>query len=114
MRGLEGLPQAAGWLRGDGPTELRIREHDWTLTLDVAEGHKTGFYLDQRDNRSRVAPRSSGGRPWDFGGLEGSGRGPRGTGGIARTSLSPGTPGTLRPPLLSEGSPSPNPSVRPR
>jgi len=55
VRGLEGLPQAAGWLRGDGPTELRIREHDWTLTLDVAEGHKTGFYLDQRDNRKLFA-----------------------------------------------------------
>ena len=55
VRGLEGLPEAAGWLRGDGPTELRIREHDWTLTLDVAEGHKTGFYLDQRDNRKLFA-----------------------------------------------------------
>jgi 23S rRNA (cytosine1962-C5)-methyltransferase len=55
VRGLEGLPEAAGWLRGDGPTELRIREHDWTLTLDLAEGHKTGFYLDQRDNRKLFA-----------------------------------------------------------
>jgi len=30
---------------------VEILEHDWRLTLDVAEGHKTGFYLDQRDNR---------------------------------------------------------------
>ncbi|MEY3273067.1 MAG: hypothetical protein RLZZ341_1968, partial [Pseudomonadota bacterium] len=27
----------------------------WRLTLDVAEGHKTGFYLDQRDNRGLLA-----------------------------------------------------------
>jgi 23S rRNA (cytosine1962-C5)-methyltransferase len=54
-RSLEGLEPATGWLRGDGPTEVTIREHDWRLTLDVATGHKTGFYLDQRDNRLRVA-----------------------------------------------------------
>jgi 23S rRNA (cytosine1962-C5)-methyltransferase len=59
VRGLEGLAPAAGWLRasssGEGATEVTIREHDWRLTLDVAEGHKTGFYLDQRDNRARFA-----------------------------------------------------------
>ena len=37
------------------PTSLTIREHGWRLGLDVAEGHKTGFYLDQRDNRARFA-----------------------------------------------------------
>ncbi len=50
-RQLEGLEPATGWLRGEGATELTIREHDWQLTLDIATGHKTGFYLDQRDNR---------------------------------------------------------------
>ena len=50
-RGLEGLATRTGWLRGDGATEIIIREHEWSLALDVAEGHKTGFYLDQRDNR---------------------------------------------------------------
>ncbi|WOB07713.1 class I SAM-dependent rRNA methyltransferase [Piscinibacter gummiphilus] len=54
-RGLEGLPEVTGWLRGDGETELTIREHDWQLTLDVAEGHKTGYYLDQRDSRKLFA-----------------------------------------------------------
>ncbi|MEJ7928388.1 class I SAM-dependent methyltransferase [Ramlibacter sp. AN1015] len=53
-RQLEGLPPATGWLRGDGATECTIREHDWRLTLDIATGHKTGFYLDQRDNRLRL------------------------------------------------------------
>lgn len=55
VRKLEGLEPAAGWLRGEGSTEVTIREHDWRLTLDVAEGHKTGFYLDQRDNRQLFA-----------------------------------------------------------
>ncbi len=53
VRQLEGLPERSGWLRGDGPTALTIREHGWTLGLDVATGHKTGTYLDQRDNRAR-------------------------------------------------------------
>ncbi|MEJ6024192.1 class I SAM-dependent rRNA methyltransferase [Ramlibacter sp. PS4R-6] len=52
-RSLEGMESATGWLRGEGPTEITIREHDWRLTLDVATGHKTGFYLDQRDNRRK-------------------------------------------------------------
>ena len=55
VRSLEGLPEVTGWLRGSGETELTIREHDWQLTLDVATGHKTGFYLDQRDSRQRFA-----------------------------------------------------------
>lgn len=55
VRGLEGLAPVAGWLRGEGGTEVTIREHGWRLTLDVAEGHKTGYYLDQRDNRKLFA-----------------------------------------------------------
>lgn len=54
-RSLEGLPAEAGWLRGEGATELTIREHGWQLTLDVATGHKTGYYLDQRDSRGLFA-----------------------------------------------------------
>lgn len=55
VRALEGLPEATGWLRDEGPTEITIREHDWRLSLDIAHGHKTGFYLDQRDSRHRFA-----------------------------------------------------------
>ncbi|MEO8155018.1 MAG: class I SAM-dependent methyltransferase [Rhizobacter sp.] len=54
-RSLEGLPEVTGWLRGAGATEVTIHEHSWKLTLDVAEGHKTGFYLDQRDSRKLFA-----------------------------------------------------------
>ena len=55
VRTLEGLPEATGWLAGSGDTGITISEHDWTLSLDVAEGHKTGFYLDQRDSRHKFA-----------------------------------------------------------
>jgi 23S rRNA (cytosine1962-C5)-methyltransferase len=55
VRTLEGLAPRSGWLQGAGDTTITIREHGWRLTLDVAEGHKTGFYLDQRDNRARFA-----------------------------------------------------------
>ena len=55
VRGLEGLEPRTGWLQGDGDPVVTIREHGWRLTLDVAHGHKTGFYLDQRDNRARFA-----------------------------------------------------------
>jgi 23S rRNA (cytosine1962-C5)-methyltransferase len=54
-RALEGLAPQTGWLRGEGSTAVSIREHGLTLTLDVAEGHKTGFYLDQRDSRKLFA-----------------------------------------------------------
>jgi 23S rRNA (cytosine1962-C5)-methyltransferase len=54
-RSLEGLPPLAGWLHGTGATELTIREHDWRFSLDIASGHKTGFYLDQRDSRGKFA-----------------------------------------------------------
>jgi 23S rRNA (cytosine1962-C5)-methyltransferase len=55
VRALEGLPEATGWLAGAGDTATTITEHDWKLSLDVAEGHKTGFYLDQRDSRQKFA-----------------------------------------------------------
>ena len=55
VRALEGLPECTGWLAGEGATEIIIREHEWRLSLDVAEGHKTGYYLDQRDSRKRFA-----------------------------------------------------------
>ncbi|MBK6651869.1 MAG: class I SAM-dependent methyltransferase [Betaproteobacteria bacterium] len=57
-RELDGLQPVTGWLRnasGSEGTALEIREHGWRLRLDVAEGHKTGFYLDQRDSRKRFA-----------------------------------------------------------
>ncbi len=56
-RAREALPQVAGWLRGQpaSPLDLVLREHEWQLALNIATGHKTGFYLDQRDNRKKFA-----------------------------------------------------------
>lgn len=53
VRQLEGLPEVKGWLSGSGSTERVISEHGWQLALDIDRGHKTGFYLDQRENRQR-------------------------------------------------------------
>jgi 23S rRNA (cytosine1962-C5)-methyltransferase len=63
-RALEGLEPTTGWLRGgDGnassgntsTVEITIAEHDYKLSVNIAEGHKTGFYLDQRDSRKKFA-----------------------------------------------------------
>ncbi|MDP3193359.1 class I SAM-dependent rRNA methyltransferase [Rhodoferax sp.] len=54
-RALEGLPEVTGWLRGQGEVELLLQEHDWQLAVNIADGHKTGFYLDQRDSRKRFS-----------------------------------------------------------
>ena len=59
VRGLEGLEAKTGWLfRSPGAsdaTAMVIQEHHWSLELDILEGHKTGFYLDQRDSRLKFA-----------------------------------------------------------
>ncbi|MFZ0611880.1 MAG: class I SAM-dependent methyltransferase [Desulfobacterales bacterium] len=57
----EGLPASGGVLSGAAPPEsIEIREGPLRLLVDVRRGHKTGFYLDQRQNRTRVAPFSPG------------------------------------------------------
>ncbi len=51
-RTLEGLQQRNSVLRGNLPEYLIIEEHGLRFAVDVAHGQKTGFYLDQRDNRA--------------------------------------------------------------
>jgi 23S rRNA (cytosine1962-C5)-methyltransferase len=52
---LEGLPVRTGLVAGElESTVVEIREHGLRLKVDVATGHKTGYYLDQRENRARV------------------------------------------------------------
>jgi 23S rRNA (cytosine1962-C5)-methyltransferase len=54
-RALEGLASRVGSLVGAAPTApLEIREHGLRYLVDVVGGQKTGFYIDQRDNRARV------------------------------------------------------------
>ena len=52
VRALEGLQPTTGWLYGEPGDALSIDENGVRLAVDVVGGHKTGFYLDQRDNRA--------------------------------------------------------------
>jgi 23S rRNA (cytosine1962-C5)-methyltransferase len=52
VRKKEGLEPVVGWLtEPQDSTECIIEEHGIKIVVDVASGHKTGFYLDQRDSR---------------------------------------------------------------
>ncbi len=56
VREREALTPNVGVLRGDlPPAELIAHEGGLQFAVDVAGGHKTGFYLDQRDGRAAVA-----------------------------------------------------------
>ncbi|GIX48052.1 MAG: SAM-dependent methyltransferase [Candidatus Tectimicrobiota bacterium] len=46
----DGLALHSGFLSAPFPTTVRIAEHGLAFDVDVATGHKTGFYLDQMDN----------------------------------------------------------------
>jgi 23S rRNA (cytosine1962-C5)-methyltransferase len=55
IRDKEGLEQTVGVLAGDAPPETLIAsENGVRYHVDVRNGHKTGFYVDQRDNRALV------------------------------------------------------------
>jgi 23S rRNA (cytosine1962-C5)-methyltransferase len=61
VREKEGLGSSVGVLRGDeSPDLVEIRENGFRFLADVKRGHKTGFYLDQRENRARIARDLSG------------------------------------------------------
>jgi len=52
VRELEGLPERTGLLAGDLPPQpLTIQENGLLFKVELVTGQKTGFYLDQRDNR---------------------------------------------------------------
>ncbi len=52
IREKEGLTPTTGVLHGNMPPDfLEIRENNCRFLVDIQKGHKTGFYLDQRDNR---------------------------------------------------------------
>jgi 23S rRNA (cytosine1962-C5)-methyltransferase len=55
VRKLEGLESRVGFARGNREARrCPIIEHGLNFRVDVEEGQKTGFFLDQRDNRQRV------------------------------------------------------------
>jgi 23S rRNA (cytosine1962-C5)-methyltransferase len=60
-RSLEGLPERVGPLRNtDQVGMIQIEENGLYFQVDIAAGHKTGFYLDQRQNRARLREMSAG------------------------------------------------------
>jgi 23S rRNA (cytosine1962-C5)-methyltransferase len=65
MRNREGLPSVEGVLAGSSaPDEIFITENSRRFVISLAAGQKTGFFLDQRDNRKKVAELVPGGLDW--------------------------------------------------
>jgi 23S rRNA (cytosine1962-C5)-methyltransferase len=55
VRKKEGLEEISQTLHGEIPNEIVIEENGVKIIVNVKKGHKTGFYLDQRDNRAIAA-----------------------------------------------------------
>ena len=62
VRAKEGLAERVAVVHGQIPERVMIRENGVTYLVDVRAGHKTGFYLDQRDNRLAVGRAACGAR----------------------------------------------------
>jgi len=56
IREREGLPQQTGLLYGTVPDQLEILENEARMMVDVRNGQKTGYFLDQRENRAAIRP----------------------------------------------------------
>lgn len=54
VRELEGLEQYKGFITGDFPTLIKVKENGITFYADIKEGQKTGFFYDQRENRASI------------------------------------------------------------
>ncbi len=64
---LEGIkPSMMREITASAPDKVRIREHGVKFEVDFAEGHKTGFFCDQRDNRRRFGQLAKGARVLDL------------------------------------------------
>jgi len=54
VRELEGLPQVKGFLKGNFDTKVEIVENGIKVIVDLENGQKTGYFLDQRENRASL------------------------------------------------------------
>jgi len=54
VRELEGLPQQKGFLSAPFDTQILIRENGLQMQVDLENGQKTGYFLDQHDNRRAI------------------------------------------------------------
>jgi 23S rRNA (cytosine1962-C5)-methyltransferase len=56
VRALEGLPNRVELIKGGiDSSEIWIKEYDLQYKVDIVSGQKTGFYLDQRENRKKLS-----------------------------------------------------------
>ena len=61
VRKLEGLPIRVGLLKGiEPPDRIVVSENNIQFYVDIRQGHKTGFYLDQRINRRYLTSLAAG------------------------------------------------------
>ena len=65
VREKEGLPQEKGVLYGEVPDEVIVEENGLKMSVDVKNGQKTGYFLDQKENRFASRRYISGGRALD-------------------------------------------------
>ena len=56
---IEGIPRVGGAV-SDNVRAVKIREHSVRYEVDFSEGHKTGFFCDQRDNRNKFGALAAG------------------------------------------------------
>ena len=56
VRKLEGMEMKTGLLYGSVPDRVEMTENGIRFLVDVKEGQKTGFFLDQKENRAAIAP----------------------------------------------------------
>lgn len=56
VRRLEGMEMTTGLLRGEVPDIVEMKENGIRFGVDVKNGQKTGFFLDQKQNRAALAP----------------------------------------------------------
>jgi 23S rRNA (cytosine1962-C5)-methyltransferase len=55
VRELEGLEQKKGWLTAPSDTNIIINENGLQFYVDIENGQKTGYFLDQQDNRRAIS-----------------------------------------------------------
>lgn len=65
VRAKEGLPEEKGVLYGEVPDEVLIQENGLMMSVDVKNGQKTGYFLDQKENRFAIRRYANGGKVLD-------------------------------------------------
>ncbi len=56
VRQIEGLPYESRILRGSVPDRIEMTENGIRFLVDVKQGQKTGYFLDQKENRAAIEP----------------------------------------------------------